>query len=89
VRREWHAKRNSITRIPSSARAHPIKQHAGSEFNTLSELGASAKASFVLKHDEGERGRNYPTRGAAYPVPAEFARIELHVVVDRAEFPTP
>jgi hypothetical protein len=42
--------------------AHPIKQHSGSELNTLAELGTSAKAALVslLKHDECERGRDHP-----------------------------
>jgi hypothetical protein len=54
-------------------------------------LDASAKTmrAGLLKRDEGERGRDYPAGSAGYPAPTELAWIELHVVVDSAEFPAP
>ena len=64
MRRERHAKCDSIARIPSAARAHSVEQHAGAEVDPLSEPGGFVIATLpgLLKGNEGECSRDYPAR---------------------------
>ena len=45
VRRERHAKCDSIPRIPSAAGAHSVEEHAGADVDPLSEPGTAVIAS--------------------------------------------
>ena len=64
MRRDWHAKCDSITRIPSAAWAHPVEEHAGAEVDPLSELGSFVITTLpgLLKGNECECSRDYPAR---------------------------
>src|SRR5207244_602445 len=82
---------HSIARVPSATWAHSIEEHAGADLDTLAEFGTSAKTMFpsLLKCDECESGGDYPAHSFGYPVPAELGWVELHLIVDSAEFPSP
>ena len=64
MRRERHAKCDSIARIPSAAGAHSVEEHAGADVDPLSEPGGSVITTLpgLLKGNEGECSRDYPTR---------------------------
>ncbi len=89
--RERHAKCDSVAGIPSAARAHSIYKHAAPEMNTLAKLVTSAKTTLasLLKRNECECSGDDPAGSPRHPAPAELSRIELHVVINRAEFPAP
>jgi hypothetical protein len=61
---QGHAKCESIARIPTSARAHAVEEHAGAEIDPLNEPGGLVVATHlgVLKGNESERSRDYPAR---------------------------
>src|ERR1017187_2901718 len=64
VRRERHAKCDSIPRIPSAAGAHSVEEHAGTDVDPFSEPGSVVIATLpgLLKGNEGECSRDYPAR---------------------------
>src|ERR1035441_3739716 len=86
-----HTKCDSIARIPSAARAHSIEQHVGPQLDSLCQFSRSVKAVLprLSKRNDAEGGRDHPARCSRNPAPAELGWIELNLVVDRAEFPTP
>src|ERR1700674_2021026 len=89
--RERHAKCNSIARIPSAAWAHSIEEHARTELDSLIELGGLVITTLpgLLESNKCECSRDYPARRPWCPAPAELSWIELDLVVDSAEFPSP
>src|SRR5579872_4633756 len=91
MRCQRHAKCDSIARIPPTARAHAVEEHAGTEVDPLSEPGGFviSTLSGLLKGNECECSRDYPARRPCCPAPAELGWIELDLVVDSAEFPSP
>src|ERR1022692_1019155 len=91
VRRERHAKCDSIARIPPTAGAHAVEEHACAEGDSLSETDGIVIATLpgLSKGNEGECSRDYPARCTTHPAPAKPGWIELHLVVERPEFPAP
>src|ERR1700674_4725204 len=87
MRCQRHPKCHSVARIPPAARAHSVEQHPGAEVDPLNELGTALPG--LLKGNECECSRDYPARCTGYPAPAELGWIELHFVIDHAEFPPP